>query len=139
MEEKFRILIVEDEGIQAMALEETLERNGYIVAGIADHGFEAMEMIQYEPVDLVILDVNIKGQWDGIETAKQILSVKQIPFIYLTAYMDDITHQRAEETGPVAYLNKPYQEAKLLNAVKNALDSVVHSRNLNKQGNMISK
>jgi len=118
MKQKMRILIVEDEGIQAMALEETLERNGYIVAGIADHGLEALEMIVHDSIDLVIMDVNIKGNWDGIETAKQILVIKKIPFIFLTAYMDEITHQRAEETNPVAFLNKPYQEAKLLSAVE---------------------
>ena len=118
MEQKMRILIVEDEGIQAMALEETLERNGYTVAGIADHGLEALEMVIYESVDLVIMDVNIKGDWDGIETAKQILVVKKVPFIFLTAYMDEVTHQRAEETTPVAFLNKPYQEAKLISAVE---------------------
>ena len=114
---KPKILIVEDEGIQAMALEETLERNGYEVVGIADHGLEAVEIFQHNLVDLVILDVNIKGDWDGIETAKQIQSVKKTPFIYLTAYMDSVTHQRAEETGPLAYLNKPYQEGKLLLAL----------------------
>ena len=114
---KPKILIVEDEGIQAMALEETLERHGYEVVGIADHGLEAVDIFQHNLVDLVILDVNIKGDWDGIETAKQIQAVKKTPFIYLTAYMDSATHQRAEETGPLAYLNKPYQEGKLLLAL----------------------
>ncbi|TDE15418.1 response regulator [Dyadobacter psychrotolerans] len=118
-----RILIVEDEGIQAMALEDTLERNGYTVAGVSDHGMEAVEMIRNDRIDLVILDVNIKGKWDGIETARQIQAVKKIPFIYLTAYMDDVTHQRADDTNPEAYLNKPYQEAKLLAAVEKALTS----------------
>lgn len=121
MKQKMRILIVEDEGIQAMALEETLERNGYTIAGIADHGLEALEMVVHDLVDLVIMDVNIKGSWDGIETAKQILGVKRIPFIFLTAYMDEVTQQRAEETNPVAFLNKPYQEAKLLLAVEMGL------------------
>jgi len=123
MNSKLRVLIVEDEGIQAMALEETLERNGYQVVGIADHGIEAVEMLQHYVVDLVILDVNIKGNWDGIETARQIQSVKKTPFIYLTAYMDSVTHQRAEETGPLAYLSKPYQESKLLLALEKALNN----------------
>ena len=106
-----------------MALEDTLERNGYTVAGIADHGAEAVEMVLHERIDLIILDVNIKGKWDGIETAKQIQAVKKIPFIFLTAYMDEATHQRADDTHPEAYLNKPYQEAKLLAAVEKALTS----------------
>jgi CheY-like chemotaxis protein len=117
-----KILIVEDEGIQAMALEEILERKGYEIVGIADHGREALEIIRAAAVDLVILDVNIKGLWDGIETARQIKQVKKVPFIFLTAYMDSETHRRADEAGPAAYLNKPYQEAKLLSAVATALN-----------------
>ncbi|WAC13707.1 response regulator [Dyadobacter pollutisoli] len=120
---KIRILILEDEGIQAMGLEETLEKHGYEVALIADNGKEALEFISHEPVDLALLDIHIKGDMDGIETAWKMKDVTSIPIIYLTAYMDNETVRRAEETAPAAYLTKPYRELNLINSIEIALQN----------------
>lgn len=121
METKVNILIVEDEGIVALALEDTLQLEGYQVCGIADNGKEALRIAEKETIDLVLLDIHIKGEWDGIETARRLTALKEIPFIYLTAFSDSETLGRAKETAPAAYLIKPYQPRNLLIAIDLAL------------------
>ncbi|QNF33402.1 response regulator [Adhaeribacter swui] len=116
-----RILIVEDEGILALGLEDTLLQDGYEVVGIADNGPEAISLLKENPVDLVLLDIHIKGDWDGIETARHIRELKDIPFIYLTAFADEATVNRAKDTFPAAYLTKPYQQTNLRIAIEMAL------------------
>lgn len=128
MEEKVRILIVEDEGIVALSLEDTLVQEGYHVIGVADSGKEALEFIQREQIDLVLLDIQINGDWDGIETARKIMAVKDIPFIYLTAFSDDETLARAKETNPAAYLLKPYQAKNMLITIDLALNNFAFRR-----------
>jgi len=119
--DKVKILIVEDEGIQAMALEETLTFLGYDVIGVVDNGKDALEIVSQGGIDLVILDVHIKGNIDGIETAKRILEIDRIAIVYLTAFMDNFTQHRADETNPAAYLTKPYRDSALQSAIEAAL------------------
>ncbi len=121
MTDNVNILIVEDEAIVAMDLEDTLQTKDYRIAGIADNGREALSFIEKETIDLMLLDIQIKGDWDGIETARKLMSVKDIPFIYLTAFSDGETIERAKETKPAAYLIKPYQPRNLLVAIDLAL------------------
>lgn len=121
MENKVNILIVEDEGIVALGLEDTLQLEGYHVCGIADNGKAALRMVEEEAIDLVLLDIRIKGDWDGIETARRLTALRDVPFIYLTAFSDDETLERAKETTPAAYLIKPYQSRNLLIAIDIAL------------------
>jgi len=102
------VLIVEDEIIVAADLQESLEQEDYNIVGIANNGLSAVELIRENDVDLVLLDINIKGDWDGIETSRQIARYKTVPFIYLTAYADDYTFNRAKDTLPSAYLLKPF-------------------------------
>lgn len=121
MENKVNILIVEDEGIVALGLEDTLQLEGYHVCGIADNGKEALRIVEREAIDLVLLDIQLKDDWDGIETARRLTEVKDVPFIYLTAFSDDETLERAKETAPAAYLTKPYQPRNLMIAIDIAL------------------
>lgn len=121
MENKVNILIVEDEGIVALGLEDTLQLEGYHVCGIADNGKTALRIMEEEAIDLVLLDIQLKGDWDGIETARRLTAVKDVPFIYLTAFSDSETLERAKETTPAAYLIKPYQSRNLLVAIDLAL------------------
>jgi CheY-like chemotaxis protein len=121
--DNIKILIVEDEGIQAMALEETLSGLGYDVIGVVDNGEDALDIVREGDTDLVVLDVHIKGHIDGIETAKRILEIDQIAIVYLTAFMDSCTKTRAEETHPAAYLTKPYRASALQNAIETAMVS----------------
>jgi DNA-binding LytR/AlgR family response regulator len=121
MDQKVNILIVEDEGIVAMELQESLQKEGFEVAAIVDNGQEAIDLVKDEAIDLVLLDINIKGGWDGIETATQLRKLKNIPFIFVTAYADSNTFERARATMPSAYLIKPFRINDLRKAIELAM------------------
>ena len=116
-----KILIVEDEKILAMGLKNKLEKLGYIITGLASSGNEAIESVKSIQPDIVLMDIILKGEMDGIDTAKFIVNLYDIPIIYLTAYADDETLARAEKTCPYGYILKPYKENELKANIKMAL------------------
>jgi CheY-like chemotaxis protein len=116
-----KILIVEDEKILAMGLKNKLEKLGFAVTGLASSGLEAIESVKKEQPDLVLMDIVLKGDMDGIDTAKFIVNLHDIPVIYLTAYADDETLARAEKTCPYGYILKPYKDNELKANIKMAL------------------
>lgn len=116
-----KILIVEDEIIIAEDLQRRLERLGYIVTGIATSGKEAMDKIIEQMPDLILMDIVIHGETDGIETANNVKSLYDIPIIYLTAFSDDVTLKRAKITEPFGYMVKPYRERELMITIEIAL------------------
>jgi DNA-binding LytR/AlgR family response regulator len=126
MKSPISVLIVEDEIIVAADLQESLEQDGYTIAGIANNGLSALQIMKDNHVDLVLLDINIKGEWDGIETSQKLLEIKNVPYIYLTAYADDTTFQRAKETHPSAYLLKPFFLPSLRMAIEIAFNNFRH-------------
>lgn len=111
--EKVRILIVEDEGVLAKGIERKLTALGYTSAGIAFSGEEAIPMAEQTHPDLVLMDIKLAGQMDGIETAHQIREKFNIPIVYLTAFNDTRTVQRAKITEPYGYILKPVNEREL--------------------------
>lgn len=111
--EKARIMIVEDEGVLAKGIERKMETLGYTAVGIAFSGEEAIPMVEQIHPDLVLMDIKLAGQMDGIETAQQILEKFNIPVIYLTAFSDKETIQRAKITAPFGYILKPVNEREL--------------------------
>lgn len=115
------ILIVEDEGILAIELAEKLERLGYNVAAAASSGEEAIEMAAKHKPDLILMDIVLKGEMDGIAAARKIHSTFKVPIIYLTAYAGDDTVKRAKLTEPFGYLVKPYNDRELQIALEMAL------------------
>lgn len=119
--ERMRILVIEDEPIIAMDLSDSLEAEGYYVVGIANNGQKALLLFQSQPVDLILCDITIKGEWDGIETVRQLTSERSVPVIYLTALTDRDTLERAKQTYPAAYLNKPCQLPNLRTAIELAI------------------
>lgn len=118
---KLNIFIVEDEKLLARNLHRRLERLGYTVAGAAATGPAAIDRIAASPPDLVLMDIKLEGDMDGVETAEQIRSRFNIPVVYLTAYSDDKTLQRAEVSEPFGYLLKPVQDRELQVAIQMAL------------------
>jgi DNA-binding LytR/AlgR family response regulator len=122
-DERMQILIVEDEAILAMELSDSLEQEGYLVVGRAASGRRALEIFQQQRVDLVLCDITIKGDWDGIETVRQLTSERPVAVVYLTALTDRETLNRAKQTHPAAYLNKPYQ----LNSLRTAIELAIHN------------
>ena len=113
-----RILIVEDEAVTSVMLEKTLKELGYEVVGSAFDGRDAIEIAREKRPDLVLMDVRIQGEMDGIETAKQIYQQFNIPSIYLTAHSDENTIKRAVESGPFGYLIKPFKERELYSNIE---------------------
>jgi diguanylate cyclase (GGDEF)-like protein len=116
-----RILLVEDEGIVAQDLQESMVRLGYCVAGIASEGAQAVAMARQLQPNLIVMDVGLRGDVDGIQAARMIQECCHIPVIYLTGHGDTATLQRAVSTGPLGYIVKPFQEVELRCAIEVAI------------------
>lgn len=116
-----QILLVEDEFIVAKDVQNRLQRMGYTVSGIAASGEESLRLAGELFPDLVLMDIMLKGTMDGIEASAQLRQRHQIPVVYLTAYSDDHTLQRAKITEPFGYLLKPYHERELYTTIEMAL------------------
>jgi two-component system cell cycle sensor histidine kinase/response regulator CckA len=116
-----RILIVEDEAIVSLDIQNRLQRLGYEVVGIADTGLEALELARDEQPDIVLMDIHIYGDIDGIETSRLIRKEIDVPVVFLTANSDKNTIQRAQETEPFAYIIKPFKDTELNSTIEIAL------------------
>ena len=123
-----RILIVEDEPIIAADLQDRLEQLDYTVVGAVDTGGAALAQVRQAPPDLILMDVQLAGPLDGIETALRIRSEYDIPLIFLTSNSDDATFRRARQAQPNAFLSKPFRGRDLTFAIELALRSVVSTR-----------
>jgi PAS domain S-box-containing protein len=119
--EKKKILIVEDERIVAEDIKIKLEYVGYAVAGIASSGEESLKKTEKLQPDLVLMDIVLEGKMDGIEAAAQILSLFNIPVVYLTAYSDEKTLKKAKVTEPFGFITKPFESQDLFTAIEMAL------------------
>ncbi|AEW01781.1 DNA-binding response regulator [Niastella koreensis] len=135
--EKVNILIVEDESIVALDLASGLEHDGYNIAGIADNAEEAQQLFTENDVDIVLMDVNIIGEKDGIDTAIEILKQKAVPIIYLTAFTDATTIERIKQTHPAAFLSKPYSLTNVRIAIDLAVNNFAVSREQQSTGKII--
>jgi two-component system cell cycle sensor histidine kinase/response regulator CckA len=127
---KTQILIVEDEGIVAKDLHNTLISLGYGVSASVSSGEEAIKKAAEMNVDIVLMDIVLDGDMDGVEAAAQIRVRFDIPVIYLTAYADDKTLQRAKITEPYGYILKPFQERELHTTIEIALYKHMMERRL---------
>lgn len=116
-----RILIVEDETIVALDLEHRLARLGYESAGTIDTGEQALTQTEQQHPDLVLMDIRLAGAMDGITAAQEIRRRFRTPVIYLTAYSEDGTLQRAKLTEPFGYILKPFEDQELKTTIEMAL------------------
>lgn len=116
-----RILIVEDEAIVAKDVEQTLKKLGYQVTGIARYGTEAVGQVAKTQPDLVLMDISLEGDKDGVRTAEVIASRFGTPVVYVTAHTDQATVARARHTNPAGYLVKPINYERLKSTVEKAL------------------
>ena len=119
---KSKIMIVEDESIIAEDLADSLEDMGYIVVDIVSSGEEAILMAAEKQPHLILMDVMLQGEIDGITAAEEIYSSLQIPIIFLTAYSDNQTLQRVKATNPFGYIVKPFEERNLYLTIEIALE-----------------
>jgi len=118
MDTLIKILVVEDEMIIAAKISMQLTSLGYEVTGILPRGEEAIRHVEENSPDIVLLDINLKGNIDGIETARQMQLMKDIPIIYLTANSDEGTFNRAKTTKPYAFISKPFKQLDLQRAIE---------------------
>lgn len=133
-----RLLIVEDEKIIAIDLQRRLERFGYLVVGMAGEGEEAVRLALELNPDLILMDIMLAGAMDGIEAASQIKQARNIPFIFLTAYTDEKTLERAKEVEPYGYILKPFKERELYTTIDIALYKHQIEGQLTKQERLFS-
>ena len=117
MKTKTRILIVEDDMIIAANLSLQLTKLGYEVTGIESRGEEAIYHARLNEPDIILMDVNLKGELDGIETVRQIQENRDIPIVYLTANNDEATFGRAKDTHPHAFISKPFNKLNLQRSI----------------------
>jgi two-component system, cell cycle sensor histidine kinase and response regulator CckA len=118
---KANILIVEDESIIASVIAGALKKFGYHVIDILNTGEAAVDEVLQNRPDLILMDIRLQGAMDGIGAAEQILKQLDIPIIYLTAYADEPTLERAKKTRPYGYIPKPFQEIELKTTIEMAL------------------
>jgi PAS domain S-box-containing protein len=118
---KPKLMIVEDDQIVAMDLQGILQSLGYAVSAVVSRGEEAIEKAAQTRPDLALMDIRLRGDMDGIETAERIRARFDIPVVFLTAYADEATLERAKLTAPLAYVIKPFDQRELHSAIEVAL------------------
>jgi DNA-binding LytR/AlgR family response regulator len=123
-----KILIIEDEMVIAANISLQLTSLGYEVTGIIPRGEEALIHIKVNKPDIVVLDINLKGEIDGIETAQLMQKDQNIPIIYLTANADDNNFNRAKATNPYAFISKPFKKLDLQRAIELTINHI-HAQN----------
>jgi|WetSurMetagenome_2_1015567.scaffolds.fasta_scaffold159233_1 two-component system, response regulator PdtaR len=116
-----KILIVEDEFIEAADLKKRLEKLGYKIVGIAATGEDAIQKTKDNDPDIVLMDIMLKGDMNGIEAAHTIGKLYDIPVIYLTAYFDNTTLEQAKKTAPYGYVLKPFEDMGLRSSIEMAV------------------
>jgi len=118
MTKPVKILIVEDEMIIGANISLQLTSLGYEVSGIVPRGEEALVHIRQNKPDIVLLDIQLKGNLDGVQTAQLMQKDFDIPIIYLTANSDDANFNRAKATNPQAFISKPFKKLDLKHAIE---------------------
>jgi CheY-like chemotaxis protein len=131
MKRKTKIMIVEDEEIVAFDLRKTLEKLGYEVTSQASTGVDAIEKAEYEKPDVIIMDIRLKNELDGIDAAHIISFKRKIPIIYLTSFNDEEIRKRAKATQASAFLLKPFDEEKLKITIDNAVTDFHSNQRIN--------
>jgi len=118
---KVRIIVVEDEALVAEDIKETLVYLGYEVPAVVSSGEDALKELERINADLVLMDIMLSGDMDGIETAGIIQSRFDLPVVYLTAHADENTMERAKVSVPFGYIMKPFDVRQLHNTIEMAL------------------
>ncbi len=116
-----RILVVEDEMVISLEIATTLRRLGYAVAGQAITGIDAIRMAAEVNPDLILMDIRLRDEMDGIEAASRIQHLSDLPIIFLTAHSDEATLERAIAISPSGYLIKPFKDRELYSSIELAL------------------
>lgn len=119
--DKFRVLIVEDEAIVSMALRRKLEAMGYTVPAEISCGEDVVDAVSCLRPDVVLMDIRLSGEMDGIDAAIEIQRLFKLPVVYISSYSDEDTLERAKTTEPYGYLTKPFSDGALRATVDTAI------------------
>jgi CheY-like chemotaxis protein len=117
----FKILVVEDEAIIAMDIQSILRKIGFSDSEVVFSGEESIQRVASRKPHLVLMDIKLKGNIDGIQAAKQIFYEHNVPVVYITAFGDEKTLKRANGTARFGFITKPFEEGELQSTIKNAL------------------
>jgi CheY-like chemotaxis protein len=123
-----RVLVVEDDRVVARDIQHQLTRIGHTVVGVTPLGEDAVRLALESHPDLVLMDIRLEGDLDGVDAAQQIRDRGQVPVVFLTAYADDETLRRARVTDPFGYLLKPFEDSQLRSASSARTSAATRSR-----------
>ncbi|MDI6401516.1 response regulator [Balneolaceae bacterium ANBcel3] len=104
-----KILCVEDDYVASYVLHQQIERMGYFIIDKLDNGEDALELCEWNRPDLILMDITLNGELDGVETAKRIIEEEEIPVIFITGNSDPAVKERALEMKPMGYFTKPFE------------------------------
>ena len=131
-----KILIVEDEMIIAANISLQLTMLGYEVVGIVPRAEDAITCVKQDQPDIVLMDINLKGDLDGIDTVKLIKEIQDVAVIYLTANADEEHFNRAKSTHPHAFISKPFKKLDLQRAIELTVDRIQQEKSENTEDNL---
>jgi CheY-like chemotaxis protein len=117
----WKILVVEDEAIIAMDIQSILRKIGFVQAEVVHSGEESIQKVAAGKPHLVLMDIKLKGDLDGIQAAHEIFFQYKVPVVYITAFGDEGTLKRANGTVRYGFITKPFEEADLQSTIQNAL------------------
>lgn len=126
--DNIKVAIVEDEFLISHDISANLQEQGYEITGIYESGTEALAGIRRDTPDILLMDINIKGGIDGIETVEIIRHTWDLPIIYITAYTDDTTRERAKITLPQSYIIKPFNFSLLNTTIEFAVYNYANNK-----------
>ena len=126
------VLVVEDEGLIAMDLRRHLENFGYIVPAVVKTAGDAIRLQAAHLPNLILMDIHLRGKMDGIEAAAEIRKTSDVPIVFLTAYADTATVERAKTTEPVGYMMKPFRSGDIRVQIEVALHKYQAEQRLHK-------
>ena len=121
---ELNILVVEDEALIAEDIAMICNNHGYHVVGTAHTGGQAICAIEEHQLDLILLDINLEDEIDGVDIARYISEHKGLPFIYITSYADLDTIERVKKTKPIGYIVKPFIKDQLLSTIEISLHNL---------------
>lgn len=117
-----KILLVEDEALVGIEIKNTLQSMGYTRTELIASGQEVVHKARNNPVDLILMDVNLRGEMDGVEATKKIHETTDVPLIFITAYSNDSIISRIKETNAIGYIVKPIDDPDLKSMTERILE-----------------
>ncbi|MBL7828253.1 MAG: response regulator, partial [Saprospiraceae bacterium] len=116
-----KVLIIEDEPLHADRFEMLVQQMGYEVVGNCDNAFDALDCFHRNQPDLLLLDIHLRGEIDGIQLAERVNQIRPVPHVFVTSMQDDYTFERAKQTQPMAFILKPFDALQLQRAIELAI------------------